>query len=174
MCIEILTFDPSGNFKEGKGTTGIAHSVIHKVEDVNKSLSASTVLAQLRAEECSSDTEYWLKHLHEIDIMKPDYVVIEGYRLYNHRGKEASMQANSELETPQLIGAIKTHCYKLGITVVIQYASEVKSRWSDDVLKAKGIIDEKLRFNGERTNAHKRDALRHLLHFRRYKIGELL
>lgn len=157
--MKILSFDPSGNFIEGKGTTGWAYA-----ED-NEEV---TMIGEIKSIEFSTTEEYWNKHTSLIKDFKPNYVVIEGYRLYNHRGKEASIQANSTLETPQLIGVLRHYCWLCGIPATIQYASQVKSRWSDKVLQAKGILDKRNRFKGEQTNKHKRDALRHLLHFERY------
>ena len=155
--MRILAFDPSGNFEEGKGTTGWAF----KTEDTSK-------LGEIRAEDFKQVEEYWHEHVELIHRCNPTHVVIEGYRLYNHRGQAASSQANSMLETPQLIGLIKYYCWVTEIDLTIQYATQVKSRCSDDVLQNMGILDSYNRFNGERTNNHKRDALRHLLHFERY------
>lgn len=155
--MRILAFDPSGNFEEGKGTTGWAF----KTEGTSK-------LGEIRAKDFKRVEEYWHEHLKIIRRWNPTHVVIEGYRLYNHRGQAASSQANSTLETPQLIGLIKYYCWVMGIELIVQYATQVKSRWSDKVLQNMGILDSKNRFDGKVTNNHKRDALRHLLHFERY------
>lgn len=163
----ILAFDPSGNFKEGKGTTGYC------ILDAD---TGPIELGEIKAKYCESAEEYWNKHLIVMDMLyqtkQLDAVVIEGYRLYNHRGMKASTQANSELETPQLIGLIKWKCYDLGIPCTVQYASEVKTRWSDTVLVNIGQLEKlggSLYFRGTLTNNHKRDALRHALHYGRYK-----
>ncbi len=75
--------------------------------------------------------------------------------------------------TSQLIGAIRITCYNYGIETATQYAADVKSRWADHILQYKGYLDEKNRFNDQATNTHKRDALRHLLHFMKYTLPKL-
>lgn len=154
----VLAMDISGNFKEGKGTTGICY-----LED-----GQPIKLDELKASDYDSDVEYWDAHVSLIQFDWPDHLVIEGYKLYNHKGKNASMQANSELETPQLKGVIKHACYMLNIPCHVQFASEVKTRWSDKVLQATGYLDSNNKFKGQATNNHKRDALRHAIHFEWY------
>ena len=116
---------------------------------------------------------YWDEVMTCVFAVNPKYIVLEGYRLYNHAGKNAQMQSNSTLMTSQLIGAIRLEAYRMGIPVTIQYAAEVKTRWSDEVLQAKGILEAGNKFKGDQTNAHRRDALRHLCHFKKYKLKEL-
>lgn len=157
----IVVIDPSGNFKEGKGTTGMC------VLDNGTPL----FLEDIKASDFSSAEEYWNGIINKIRQYEPDQLVFEGYRLYNNKKIAASAQANSELETPQLIGAIKLYCHIKSIPYHIQFATEVKTRWSDHVLVKKGIIESRngrFYFNGEMTNDHKRDALRHGLHYWRY------
>lgn len=164
---KILSFDPSGNSNhdqgnEGWGTTGVAY------DDGN-----AIRLNEVKSKEFDSTLDYWLGVLEYVLAYKPDYVVLEGYKLYNHAGMGASTQSNSTLMTSQLIGAIRMACYVRDIPVIIQYASDVKTRWSDKVLQGKGILDENNKFDGKQTNNHKRDALRHLLHFKKYKLPKL-
>jgi hypothetical protein len=133
-----------------------------------------TKLTEVQARAYNSEVVYWAKHRNMIEYYYPDYVVVEGFKLYGHKALD---QTNSELPTSQLIGIIKMVCYDLKIPLTIQFASEVKTRWSEDVLVAKGILELKnglYLWNGQRTNAHKRDALRHALHFSRYKLKEVL
>lgn len=156
----VLAFDPSGNFHEGKGTSGIC-----LLEN-----GIPRRLLEIGAKNYDSDTAYWDAHIKAIDWGAPTHIVIEGYRLYNHKGMKASTQSNSDLETPQLIGAIKLYCYQQGIPLTVQYAHEVKSRWADKVLIAKGYLDEDKKFDRKQTNTHKRDSMRHGLHFSRYKL----
>lgn len=160
--MKILALDPSGNFKEGFGTTGIAVR-----ED-----DGSIILHDLKASDFKTPEAYWAQIIEYIIVdTNPDELVIEGYKLYGHKSKE---QTNSELETPQLIGAIKYICHVYDIPLTIQFATEVKNRWSEDVLVANGTLEKKgsqYYFNGRPTNQHKRDALKHLLHFMRYKVG---
>lgn len=166
--MRILSFDPSGNYgKEGMGTTGYAF-----MKD-----GIPEYLGEIKASNYESEVEYWAAHDDLILENLPDTIVCEGYRLYNHKGKSASMQANSELQTSQLIGAIKLVAYRMNIPIEIQYASEIKTRWSEDVLVRLGILEQKgnrYYFNGELTSTHKRDALKHALHYSRYKTGDKL
>lgn len=168
--MKLIALDPSGNFKEGKGTTGICI-----MEDgVPKELLA------ISAKNFEFADMYWAMHGEYIRMVKPDVVVMEGYKLYNHKGKDAKMQANSELETPQLIGYLKMVCYEESIPLTIQFASDVKTRWSEDVLVKLGILEEKKTgrgtsyyWNGKLTVTHHRDALKHALHWDRYKKEKL-
>ena len=161
--MKILSFDVSGNFHEGKGTTGVC---VMKADD-------DFELYELSAKKFDSAEEYWITHLNTIVAEEPTHLVIEGYRLYNHRGSAASMQANSILETPMLIGVIRTHAFLYDIPLKIQYAADVKSRWSDEILFKRGHLtmkNNRYYLGGKLTNNHERDALRHALHFRRYGL----
>lgn len=162
-----LSFDPSGNHnseKEGMGTTGVAIAVDGKV----------TELREVKAEDYKTTLDYWDALYALIEQEHPDYVVIEGYKLYNHKGMAARTQSNSTLMTSQLIGVLKMKCYHYEIPCTIQFASDVKTRWSDAILIRAGYLEEGNKFKGKPTNAHKRDALRHLVHFYKYKIKEEL
>jgi|SRR6185312_3241864 len=150
--------DVSGNFKEGMGTTGYAVMENGELDHVG----------QISANGFDSAESYWQEHVWLLSFEKPDHFVFEGYRLYNHRGQAASSQANSILETPQLIGALRLASYGLKIPFTIQYASQVKTRWSDSVLQHLGVLDTSNRFKGYATNTHKRDAIRHALHYNKY------
>jgi hypothetical protein len=157
----ILAFDPSGNFHEGKGTTGVA------IAEGDQPIS----VGRIHAGDFKADVDYWKAHTDLIGELSPDYFVFEGYRLYNHKGMAASSQANSILETPQLIGILKLTAHTQGIPTQIYFAKDVKTRWSDDVLVNKGLLvpqGDRLLFNGRPTVTHERDALRHLMHFIRY------
>lgn len=157
--MKILAFDPSGNFEEGKGTTGAC--LMNKGE--------VKALGEIEAKENLSAEAYWTRHTTLIALNNPDHVVIEGFRLYLNKAKD---QVSSQFETSQLIGALRHYCYLLKIPLTIQYASEVKGRWNDDVLVNLGILEQRgklLYWNGRKTNTHQRDALRHALHFERYK-----
>lgn len=148
-----------GNFKEGKGTTGFCTMVDGEIEQ----------LGAIKALDYASDVEYWMAHVNLIRQINPDAMVMEGFRLYGHKKNE---QVNSELETPQLIGVLKTTCWGLGIPLKIQFAVEVKNRWSDEVLLRKGILKEvggRTYCNGLVTMRHSRDAIRHAINYHRYK-----
>lgn len=163
--MKILAIDPSGNHeseKEGSGTTGIAMRIGDTIE-----------LSEIRASKFESIEDYWAGILLMLRLVKWDHIVFEGYRLYNHAGMAARTQTNSTLQTSQLIGAIRMEAWRLGIPYHIQYAVEVKGRWTDKILQAKGYLEEGNKFNGKPTNDHKRDALRHLVHFETYKLEGL-
>jgi hypothetical protein len=160
--VKWISFDPSGNWKEGKGTTGVCRMVDGEPQE----------LTQIHAGDFETPEAYWQEHIDLIMREFPDVLVCEGYRLYNHAGKKADIQANSELETPQLIGIIKQTCYQLKIPLFIQFAVEVKTRWKDDLLVKKGYLEKRGRyyyFNGDVTSTHKRDSLRHAIHWWKYK-----
>ncbi len=165
--MKLLTFDPSGNHgKEGMGTTGYTISRNGEILE----------LGEIKATDYDNEVEYWDAHLQLIEYEYPDHVCLEGYKLYNQKGKEAKIQANSTLQTPQVIGAIKVRCHQFNIPYNVQYAAEVKTRWSEDVLVRLGILEKKgnrYYWNGELTSTHKRDSLKHSLHFWRYQKEKL-
>ena len=152
-----MSLDISGNFHEGKGTTGVC---IRKGEEL--------VLGEIKASDYASAEEYWDAHITLIQHQFPDHLIIEGYRLYHHQGQSAQSQANSVMETSQLLGVLRTTAHTLEIPVTIQYASEIKKRWSERVLVHLEYLEQKGKryyFKGKPTSAHMRDALKHMLHF---------
>lgn len=167
--MRIIALDPSGNHdseKEGMGTTGIAVYDDNYVYD-------KIQLREVKASDYENTLDYWNAVIDEILFFLPDHLVIEGYKLYNHAGMSAQTQSNSTLMTSQLIGAIKYLAYCNKVPVHIQYAADVKTRWSNQVLQAKGILEAGDKFKGKATNNHKRDALRHLCHFKKYKLEKV-
>lgn len=158
--MKVLSFDPSGNYFEGKGTTGFAISL---------DLNHPHKLGDISADGYDSRQAYWFAHKELIKTSLPDVCVIESYRLFGHKSKE---QIGSSLETPMLIGYLEMVCYELNIPVVIQDPTS-KSRHNDDILVKTGIIEKKgtrYFYKGELTNLHKRDALRHNLYFTKYGV----
>lgn len=158
----IIALDPSGNWNEGKGTTGICRmSDDGQVIDVD----------EIHAGEYSSPEMYWDVHIFYLEEQQgPKEIVMEGFRLYATKKNE---QVNSQFETPQLIGVIRHWCFANKIPLKITYAVEVKSRWTDAVLEQKGYIYRKgnkryLTATDRSLNNHKTDALRHALHYFRY------
>ena len=158
----ILAIDPSGNFKEGRGTTGWCLFDIK----TNKIIKFGAITAA----DYKDQFKYWDAHITLIDSLsgyKPE-VVMEDYLLYSNRANE---QINSRLETPQLIGIIKYECYKRGLFVSIQTAMQVKARWSDDILCKKGYLNKRGNcycIGSYKTVDHVRDAVRHAVHFKTY------
>ena len=161
----IIALDPSGNFTEGKGTTGWCVS------------NGDFIFAagQVYAAEYRSQMEYWEAVL---DIIRKNIqresksltVVCEDYRLY---ASASEAQINSNLETPQLIGVIKFFCHTYGIPIVMQMASEVKNRWSNEVLLELGKIQKDgraYRIGSIPLSNHSLDAVRHCLHYAQFKM----
>lgn len=162
--VVIIALDPSGNFAEGNGTTGMCFLT-----------EKGPYVTEIHAGHYKSAEAYWHEHIDLLSTSlqedKDIEVVMEGYRLYGHK---SDTQVNSTLETPQLIGVIKYWCYRNKVPLKIQFAVEVKNRWSDSVLEKTGIIEivnrrRKLISSGQWLNNHKTDALRHALHYQRYR-----
>lgn len=160
----ILAFDPSGNFNEGKGTTGWV------LMNYKEKLIARGYLS---AENYKCPEEYWDAHKKLIEFNYEKYgdsliVVIEDYVLY--RDKSIS-QANSKMETCRLLGLIQWVCWNNRIPYTLQLASSVKHRWSDDLLEREKIIfkDRGKYMHTESgislSLLHTRDAFRHAIHY---------
>lgn len=161
----ILALDPSGNYHEGKGTTG--YCILHAS---NKIVACGAISAS----DYFNQYEYWNAHVQLLKDFKEQYengvVVFEDYLLY---ASKASQQINSKMETPQLIGVLKMTLATEQIPYAIQKASEVKTRWPDKILIFKGVIVNKHgRFytpGGDIINRHTRDAIRHAIHLNTFK-----
>ncbi len=154
----ILAFDPSGNFNEGKGTTGWC------LYDTETKRIAK--FGAIKAIKYNSLEDYWDAHLKLIeDFNGYDMtIVIEDYRLYSNR---TDSQINSQLETPKLIGVLQYECYLRGLEVTLQTAALVKKRWADNILVHKGLVRQEgyCYFIGEiKLTEHSRDAIRHAIH----------
>jgi hypothetical protein len=156
--MKVLSFDPSGNYDEGKGTSGYAISLDsplpHKLGDI-------------KGDDYDSRQAYWFAHRELIEKTFPDYIVIESYRLFGNKAKE---QVGSSLETPMLIGYLEMVAYEFCIPTFIQDPT-TKTRHSDAVLVKMGVIERKglhYYYRGELTNLHKRDAMRHNMYFVKY------
>jgi len=170
--MNILALDISGNHKsekEGSGTTGVAWYLEKPSDSVVDNLFGYHI-DDIRASRYGSIYEYWNAIIELATDYNWDHVVIEGYRLYNHAGMGARTQANSTMQTSQLLGALRLAIWNAEIPYTIQYANEVKNRWSDAILIRKGYLEEGNKFKGKTTNDHKRDALRHLVHYMEYKM----
>ena len=160
----ILAFDPSGSFKEGKGTTGWV------LMDFKENLLER---GYTPATDYKCPEEYWngvldvLRKYHrryEGDLI----VVIEDYVLYRDR---IGSQTNSQMETCRLIGVLLWYCWKIKQPYTLQLAASVKDRWSDELLLREGIIYKDGR-NLRHTKSglslgliHTRDAFRHAQHY---------
>lgn len=160
----ILALDPSGNFNEGKGTTGWV------LMNYKEKLIASGAIA---AKDYNSIEEYWDEHieliLHNAERYREGLVVvIEDYVLYRDK---ASSQTNSRMETCRLLGLLQYICKMHNISLVFQLATTVKHRWSNELLCREKIFFEDrdgLRHtdSGFRMNLpHIQDAFRHAIHY---------
>ena len=161
----ILALDPSGNFHEGKGTTGWC--LFNSSE--NRILTTDII----EAKSYESMQEYWNAHLKLIKEFKYHYpiVVVEDYLLY---GSKAQNQVNSKMETPKLIGVLQHYLWEHLIPHAMQPASEVKTRWADTILAHKGYFDKKgQRYIMPKTqqpiNKHVKDSIRHAVHYHTFK-----
>jgi hypothetical protein len=154
--MKILAIDPSGNFVEGKGKTGIAI-----YED------GKFTFGTLKAEDYETRVDYWYDVAMLVAIEKPNVLIVEDYRLYNTAATGAAVQSFSQMETPRLLGVIEQTAQMNKVPLVFQMANVTKP-YSDDKLQKLGIITkEKNRwwFRGEAVNDHQRSALRHLLRY---------
>lgn len=164
--MKILALDPSGSFKEGKGTTGFCKFINGTIENVY----------DLKAKGFETRVDYWKEHIEIIQHEKPEVVVCEDFVLYGHKAKQ---QTGSQMETSQLIGYIEMKCVELGIPFVKQRAT-IKIRFSDDILVLKGYIQKgqnRYLWNGQSVNLHIRDSIRHAVYFWKYgreKLNESL
>lgn len=161
MTRYILALDPSGNFNEGKGTTGWC-LLDTKTNQIAK-------YGAIKAFKFNSMEEYWRAHITLLDDLS-GYgctIVIEDYMLYANR---ASSQINSRFETSKMIGVIQFECFQRGIKTEFQTASAVKLRWTNEILAHKGYIEERSGGyyigSGEiRLTDHSLDAIRHAVHY---------
>ena len=153
----ILVFDPSGNFDEGKGTSGWALFVDGKLNDFGEIASEDYVAVEL----------YWDAHRTLTEGLYPDIVVCESFKL---NPAKAGAQSWSYLETPQLIGYLRMGCWHRGIEFITQDPS-TKVRFADEILEGLGIIEKrgkKYYCMNRETNLHKRDAIRHGIYYLKY------
>lgn len=159
----ILALDPSGNFNEGKGTTGYCLLDANADKIIEYGFISST--------DYSSMESYWYAHIRLLNRIynKQTVIVIEDYLLY---GSKKDNQINSRMETPKLIGALQLHCYRHHIHYILQPASEVKNRWTDTILDHKGyfkIVGNGTKLNDKYISKHTKDAIRHAVHFNTFK-----
>lgn len=167
----IVSFDPSGNFREGKGKTGWV------VLDARKNTYRHGVIA---AKDYETAVEYWGAHTQFIrellnKVPREDVIlVVEDFLLY---ADSASAQTNSRMETPKLIGILEFACEEIGIPMTTQTAVQVKKRWADHILVHKNYLlpnaqkGYKNPHNGRAIIGHSRDALRHAVHFKTFYNG---
>ena len=158
----ILAIDPSGNYEEGKGTTGTC--LIDCI--------VGTILNTKDIHAChyKSKEEYWQAHCDYIQQVYQTHpntlIVIEDFTLDPRR---AMQQSHSKMETPKLIGILQLHCQQHNIPYKMQRAVEVKNRWADHILEFKKYIIKKNRMyytsvSNYPISRHCKDAIRHAVH----------
>lgn len=160
--MRIIAIDISGNFEEGKGTTGYC------LGDENGTIID---IGEVKASDYNSRMEY-TDAVFDVVFRKKDVdiIVCENFRLYAHRAKA---QIHSLLETPRIIGALEYMAWKEPKPIYFQMASDVKKRFSDDIMLEKNILQKYkniLYFNFIKTNDHIRDAMRHYYYFVKYRL----
>ena len=165
----ILGLDPSGNFHEGKGTTGCCLFDAEK----NKIIETKSIYAN----NYNSQHDYWQAVLMYVMRIAYKYkniiVVIEDYLLY---ATKASSQINSKMETPKLIGILEYYCEECEIPTVLQPAHMVKNRWDNAILLHKNYIIQvgrQLRTpKNKPIDRHAIDAIRHAVHYGTFRNKE--
>jgi hypothetical protein len=161
--VNILTFDPSGNFgKEGFGITGWAYFEGGELKD----------FGEVKAEDWDNQETYWHQVSALIIQFQVTKVICEGYRLYS--GARGKAQINSTLDTPQLIGYIRMICWHKGIECDIQAPAD-KKPVDDTRLVRAGVFEKKGNKHycmDRSTNLHMRDAIRHGIYYYRFGKGK--
>ncbi len=160
MGRRVLAIDPSGNFEEGKGTTG------YVLMQVNDDLSYDVIeVGQIQAGAYLTRLDYWGAHM---QLLKPKYanhVVMEDFRLYNHSGMSAATQSHSLMETPRLLGLLEHTCHLTKKSYTMQMAAQQKP-WSDSILVTLGFLErvgKRYYLKDKQVNDHQRSAFKHFL-----------
>lgn len=160
MGRRILAIDPSGNFQEGKGTTGYVLIDLHDNNNYD-----IIEIGDIRADKFSNRLDYWSEHVKLLNPKNFDFLVMEDFRLYNHPGMSAATQSGSLMETPRLLGLLEHTCHILKKPYVLQMASMLKP-FSDSILVELGILDKVGKhyyLKDKATNDHIRSAFKHFL-----------
>lgn len=161
--MKLLSFDPSGNWgaKEGWGTTGWSVFIDGKLSH----------WGHIKAEKFITQEEYWAKHRDLIEMEYPETVLIESYKLFEHK---AQSQSWSTLDTPALIGFLRMVCHDLLTPVVFQDPAQ-KAGVNDARLEKLGYLEKRGRsyyINNILTIIHERDSIRHGIYYYRYGKGK--
>lgn len=161
--------DPSGSFNEGKGHTGIAVMYDDDWDTIS--------VKDFYAKDYKSRYDYWKDVIEYITVGHSvlgfeTKVIIESFVVRTNGFLMGKMP-----ETIQFIGAISYELDRWKIPYMFQTPSQAKTRFKDDVLP-NWIPGFERRDNGRYylndkcINDHMRDALRHLLYFKKYKENE--
>lgn len=164
----ILAIDPSGNFEDGKGHTGLAW-YYDRWDNVN--------VSSINAKSYTRRYDYWsaivgfIQDLHDKKNAGYDvHVVMEKYVTRSN-----GFTTGKVSETAMLIGVLTYYCEMWNIPYTMQSPSQAKTRYTDEqltrlfpALTNKGKL---YYLGGVRTNDHERDALRHLAFYINYMEG---
>ncbi len=170
--IWILSIDPSGNFKEGKGITGIVLAKVDKEAKKIITMFTNTICAK----DFETETDYYESISNGIKDLKKFHptsscVVIENFTLHKHK---ALYQSGSEMETVKLIGHLQEKAKRLEIPYYMQLAGVVKPAMLNKHLEQDGLIykhNKSFWINPEMyglhspLTKHELDAVRHLNYF---------
>lgn len=160
-----LAIDPSGNFEEGKGHTGLAWSF----GDWD-----NVTVHSINAKDFERRVDYWKAVVSYIEdlakkasVLNSVHVVIEKYVTRSN-----GFTTGKVSETAMLIGVLTYTCEVNDIPYTMQTPSQAKTRYSDEALCR---IFTNMEKKGSRyylrdhcTNDHERDALRHLAFYKNY------
>ena len=167
--MKVLAIDPSGNFVEGKGSTGWVLAYVSKTRPGGGSfgiLKKGTVLAK----DYKTRVGYWEAIINLIEYAEPDQLVIEDYKLYNHKGMQAKTQSYSQMETPRLLGLLEYYAeFVVCVPLKFQMATDVRM-YKDETMQYNGL----LRLENKRNlmevdqrwvscNEHERMAFKHFV-----------
>lgn len=161
--MNLIFIDPSGNFNEGKGHTGIACIENYDWSTLKtKSLSAAHY---------TSRHQYWDAMISKVlDFRKTadDIVVIESFMIRTNGFLIGKMP-----ETIQFIGALCWELEQYGVKYTLQTPTQAKARFKDEKLPdyIEGLEHHdngRYYLNGIQINEHIRDALKHMLYYIKY------
>ena len=180
----ILGCDPSGNHgDDGDGTTGLA--VYNLVEDKIE------YVEEIKSSDYPTWQEYyrvvWSRIFFYCDMLEDMGVVlsVEDYLIY---ATHTTQHTFSRVPTARLLGYLLMKCYECGIDYYIRPASDVKNRWTNELLLARGYISgvdneksvnhchgtTKLTVNCQgkevKLLSHHLDAIRHAVHCGRLEV----
>ncbi len=163
--MKYIFIDPSGNFEDGKGHTGIATMI----DDDWSTLKVTS----LAAKNYKTRLDYWKAIITVVQTLivvahNNATVIIESFQIRTNGFLIGKMP-----ETIMLIGAIVWELEQVDIPYKFQTPTQAKSRFKDESLP-RYIPNLELKpnkryyLNGKMINDHVRDALKHLLYFKRY------
>ena len=109
----------------------------------------------------STEKHLWYGINELLEEYNPDIVVYESFRLYKHKSKQ---KINSEMPTSKVIGVIAYLTELCGIPNYRQSANLGKGFYDDKKLKMMDLYDL--------GSPHKRDSLRHALHYVTFNLGK--